>query len=178
MDNIKAAADLVLRYAIARALFRGAVFKIPRNLEHQIRGGVRYLARGVLLNEVTMGRIPAIVYDRKDPDFWAAVVGGLDNAIEMEPAQLNEVRRAVLHDEGTLPLPAEREEVAVAEQLVGGVAASALSNGVTIQSADPRKLRRKVRLSRPYRAVQFVMRCLVIGRRAPDRLEGGAGLGM
>ena len=65
MDNIKAAADSVLRYLITRALFRGAVFKPPPNLEHQIRGGVRYLARGVLLNEVTMGRTPAIVDDRK-----------------------------------------------------------------------------------------------------------------
>jgi len=176
MDNIKAAADLVLRYLITRALFRGAVFKPPPHLEHQIRGGVRYLARGVLLNEVTMGRTPAIVYDRKDPDFWAAVVGGDDGAIDMEPARLSEVRRAVLYDEGTLPLPTQREEVS--EQLVDGVAACAVSNSVTVQSADPRKLRAKVRLSRPYRAVQFVMRRLVIGRSAPDRLEGGAGLGM
>jgi hypothetical protein len=173
MDNIKAAADLVLRYVIVRASFRGAVFKPPPNLEHQIRGGVRYLAMGVLLNEVTMGRTPAIIHDRKDPDFWAAVIGGLDSAIDMEPAQLNEVRRVVLYDEGTLPLPAEREEVV--EQLIAGVAASALSSGVTIHSADPRKLRTKVRRRRPHRAVQFVMRCLVIGRRASDRLKG-AGL--
>jgi hypothetical protein len=115
MDNIKTAADLVLRYLIARALFRGAVFKPPPNLEHQIRGGVRYLARGVLLNEVTMGRIPAIVYDRKDPDFWAAIIGGDDGAIDMEKAQLNEVRQVVLYDEGSLPLPARDEEGA--EQL-------------------------------------------------------------
>ena len=177
MDNIKAAADLVLRYLIARSLFRGAVLKPPPNLEHQIRGGVRYLARGVLLNEVTMGRTPAIVDDRKDPDFWAAVIGGDDSPIDMEPAQLNEVRRAVLHDEGTLPVPAEREEVAE-PLVVGALPASALSNSDTIQSADPRKLRTKVRLSRPHRAVQFVMRCLVIGHRAPDRLKGGAGLGV
>src|SRR5205823_6529117 len=102
----------------------------------------------------------------KDPDFWAAVIGGDDGAIHMEPAQLNEVRRVVLYDEGTLPLPEEREELA--EQLIGGVAASALSNSVTIQSADPRKLRTKLRLSHPYGAFQFVMRCLVVGRRAPD----------
>ena len=105
MDDIKVAADLVLRYVIARALFRGAAFRPPPNLEHQIRGGVRYLAGGVLLNEVTMGRNPAIVHDRKDPDFWAAVIGGDDSAIDMEPAQLTAVRRAVLYDKGTLPLP-------------------------------------------------------------------------
>ena len=176
MDKIKAAADLVCRYVIARTLFRGTVLKLPVNLEHQIRGGVRYAAGGVLLNEVTLGRTPAIVYDRKDPDFWAAVIGGDDGATDMDQAQLNEVRRVVLYDEGTLPLPEEREELA--EQLIGGVAASALSNSVTIQSADPRKLRTKLRLSRPHRAVQFVMRCLVIGHRAPDRLKGGAGLGV
>ena len=176
MDNTKVAADLVLRYLIAKSLFRGAVFKPPPNLEHQIRGGVRYLARGVLLNEVTMGRTPAIVDDRKDPDFWAAVIGGLDSAIDMEPAQLNEVRRVVLHGEGALPLPEEREELA--EQLIGGAAASALSNSDTVQTADPRKLRTKLRLSRPYGAVQFVMRCLVVGRRTPDRLKVGAGLGV
>jgi hypothetical protein len=123
-----------------------------------------------------MGRTPAIVYDRKDRDFWAAVIGGDDGAIDMDKAQLNEVRRVVLYAEGNLSLPTQREEVA--EQLIGGVAASALSNGVTVQSADPRKLRTKLRLSRPHRAVQFIMRCLVIGHRAPDRLKGGAGLGV
>src|SRR5438046_10691049 len=105
MDNIKAAADLVLRYLITRALFRGAVFKPPSHLEHQIRGGVRYLARGVLLNEVTMGRTPAIVDDRKDPDFWAAVIGGHDGAIDINKAQLNELRRVVLNDEGRQAVP-------------------------------------------------------------------------
>src|SRR5690348_7810969 len=110
MDNIKVAADLVLRYVITRALFRGAVIKPPPNLEHQIRGGVRFLARGVLLNEVTMGRTPAIVYDRKDPDFWAAIIGGDDSAIELEPAKLTAVRRAVLYDDGTLALLAGSEQ--------------------------------------------------------------------
>ena len=112
MDHIKAAADLVLRYLITRALFRGAVFKPPPNLEHQIRAGVRYLAKGVLLNEVTMGRTPAIVDDRKDRDFWAAVIGGDDGAIDMDKAQLDELRRVVLNDEGNLPLTAGGEEAA------------------------------------------------------------------
>jgi hypothetical protein len=176
MNKTKAAADLILRYVIARALFRGAVFKPPPNLEHQIRGGVRYLCGGILLNEVTLGRTPAIIHDRKDPDFWAAVIGGLDSAIDMEPAQLNEIRRVVLYDERTLPLPAEREEVA--EPLVDGVAGSALSNSDTMQRADPGKLRTEVSLSRPHRVAQFVMRWLVVGRRAPDRLKGGASLGL
>ena len=101
MDRMKVAADLVFRYVIARALFRGTVLQLPINLEHQIRGGVRYVAGGVLLNEVTLGRNPAIVHDRKDPDFWAAVIGGDDSAIDMDAAELDEIRRVVLHDEGT-----------------------------------------------------------------------------
>ena len=115
MDKIKTAADLVFRYVIARALIRGTVLKLPVNLEHQIRGGVRYVAGGVLLNEVTLGRTPAIVYDRKDPDFWAAVIGGDDGATDIDQAQLNEVRRVVLYDEGNLPLAAGDKEAA--EQL-------------------------------------------------------------
>ena len=63
----------------------------------------------MLLNEVTVRPTPAIVYDRKDPNFWVAVIGGDDSAIGMDPAELNEVRRAVLYDEGTLPLLGERE---------------------------------------------------------------------
>ena len=111
MDKMTAAADLVCRYVIARALFRSKVLKLPANLEHQIRSGVRYVAGGVLLNEVTLGCSPAIIHDRKDPDFWAAVIAGDDRAIDMEPAQLAEVRRVVLHDEGTLPPPMAREKI-------------------------------------------------------------------
>ena len=110
MNKTNAAADLVLRYLIARALFRGKTFRPPKNLEYQITGGVRYFA-GVLLNEVAMRSAPAIVYDRKDPDFWAAVIGGDDSATDMDPADLNEVRRAVLSGEGTLPLPMASEVV-------------------------------------------------------------------
>jgi hypothetical protein len=34
MDRMKVAADLVFRYVIARALFRGTVLQLPINLEH------------------------------------------------------------------------------------------------------------------------------------------------
>ena len=104
MNKTNAAADLVLRYLIARALFRGKTFRPPKNLEYRIAGGVRSFA-GILLNEVAMRSAPAIVYDRKDPDFWAAVIGGDDSATDMDPVDLNGVRRAVLSGEGTLPLP-------------------------------------------------------------------------
>ena len=59
-----------------------------------------------------MGRTPAILYDRKDPDFWAAVIGGDDSATDMDPIDLGEVRRAVLSGEGTLPLPMVSEVAA------------------------------------------------------------------
>src|SRR5437763_8534956 len=150
MSNTKAAADLVLRYLIAMALFRGIEFKPPKNLEHQIRAGVRYPAGGVLLNEVTVRLIPAIIYDRKDPDFWAAVIGGDDNAVDMEPADLNEVRRAVLYDEGTLPLP--REGVEAAGQREVAPQAPMPSKRDTMQPADPRNLHIKVRFRRLYAA--------------------------
>ena len=158
MSNTKAAADLVLRYLIARALFRGIEFKPPKNLEHQIRAGVRYPAGGVLLNEVTVRLIPAIIYDRKDPDFWAAVIGGDDSAIDMDPADLNEVRRVVLSDEGALPLPKEGQDVAPHREV--SQQASTLSNSDVLQRADPRNRQMKACLSGPYRAVQFVMRRL------------------
>ena len=83
MNKTNAAADLVLRYLIARALFKGKTFRPPRNLECQVRGGVRSFA-GVLLNDVAMRSAPAIVYDRKDPDFWAAEIGGDDGATDMD----------------------------------------------------------------------------------------------
>jgi len=84
----------------------------------------------------------------------------------MDPADLNEVRRAVLYDEGTLPLLGEGEETAghreVAQQ------APVPSKRDTVQPADPRSLHMTVRLRRPYRAVKFIMRLLVVGRRSPD----------
>jgi len=159
-DKTKAAADLVLRYLIARALFRGTLFKPPKNLEYQISGGVRYPGGGVLLNEVSLRPIPAIVYDRKDPDFWAAVIGGDDSAIDMDPADLNEIRRVVLSDKGALPLPQQGQDVA--QHREGSQQAPALSNSDILQRADPRNGRIKARLSRPYRAVQFLMRRLAL----------------
>jgi len=119
----------------------------------------------VLLNEVTVRPTPAIVYDRKDPNFWVAVIGGDDSAIGMDPAELNEVRRAVLYDEGTLPLLGERE---AARQREVAQQAPVPSERDTMQLADPRHLHIEVGLRRPYRAVQFIMRLLVVGRRSPD----------
>ena len=84
----------------------------------------------------------------------------------MDPADLNEVRRAVLYDEGTLPLP--REGVEAAGQREVAPQAPMPSKRDTMQPADPRNLHIKVRFRRLYAAVQFVMRWLVVGRRSPD----------
>ena len=76
MNKTKAAAALVLRYLTARALFRKTDWDILTNLERKIAGGIRALPGGVLLNEVALMPEPAIVYDRNDPEFWAAIIGG------------------------------------------------------------------------------------------------------
>ena len=78
MNKTKAAAGLVLRYLTVRALIRGRDWEIPANLEYRIAGGIRALLGGIVLNEVALMPEPAIIYDRKDPDFWTAIIGGDD----------------------------------------------------------------------------------------------------
>jgi len=103
MTKTKAAADLVARYLTARALFRQTPWELPSNLEDLIGRGVRLLPDGVLVNEVPLQPAPAIIYDRKDPMFWSAIIGGEDSAIDMDPAEQEQVRQFVLED-WTLPV--------------------------------------------------------------------------
>ena len=105
MNKTKVAAALVLRYLTARALFRRTDWDVPANLERKIAGGIRALPGGVLLNEVALMPEPAILYDRKDPEFWAAIIGGDDNAIEIDDTELNKIREFVVSGECALPLP-------------------------------------------------------------------------
>jgi hypothetical protein len=105
LTKTKAAAALVLRYLTVRALFRRTDWEIPANLEHKIAGGVRAFPGGVLLNEVALMPAPAIIYDRKDPDFWTAIIGGEDNAIAIDPKELSELRDFVMNGECALPFP-------------------------------------------------------------------------
>jgi hypothetical protein len=107
MNKTKVAAGLVLRYLTARALFRRTDREVPANLEDKIAGGVRAFPGGVLLNEVALTPAPAIIYDRKDPDFWTAIIGGDDNAIDIDPKELSELRDFVMNGECALPLPHE-----------------------------------------------------------------------
>ena len=105
MNKTKAAAGLVVRYLTVRALFRRVDWEVPVNLEYEIACGVRALPGGVLLNEVALMPAPAIIDDRKDPDFWAAIIGGDDNAIDIDPNELSELRDFVINGECALPLP-------------------------------------------------------------------------
>src|SRR5207237_8614212 len=101
MTKTKAAAELVARYLTARALFRRTPWEGPSNLEYLIGRGVRLLPDGVLVNEVPLQPAPAIIYDRKDPMFWCAIIGGQHSAIEMDPAEQEQARQYVLDEDWT-----------------------------------------------------------------------------
>ena len=108
MSKTRAAADLVLRYLTARSLFRQTPWEMPSNLEYLIGRGVRLLPGGVLTNEVVLQPSAAIIYDRKDPKFWSAIIGGEEGAIDMDPFEQEQVRQFVLHDDWMWPvLPVE-----------------------------------------------------------------------
>ena len=104
MNRTRAAAELVLRYLTARVLFREAPWEVPPNLEYLIGRGVRLLPGGVLINEVPLMPTPAIIYDRKDPMFWSAIIRGEQRAIDMDAAEQEEVRELVLDDAWTWPV--------------------------------------------------------------------------
>ena len=106
MTKAKAAADLVLRYLTARALFRQTAWDMPSDLEWRIRRGMRHLPGGVIINEVLLMPEPAIIYDREDPQFWFAIIGGETGAIDMNPDEQQQVREFVVSDaEWNLPVP-------------------------------------------------------------------------
>jgi len=79
---------------------------MPPNLEYLIGRGVRLLPGGVLINEVPLMPTPAIIYDRKDPMFWSAIIGGEQDVIEMTPEEQEQVRQFILDENWTLPVMA------------------------------------------------------------------------
>jgi hypothetical protein len=89
----------------ARALFRRTDWEVPTNLEYKIAAGLRALPGGVLLNEVALKPEPAIIYDRKDPDFWTAILGGDDHILDTDPVELSEIREFVMNGDCALPPP-------------------------------------------------------------------------
>jgi hypothetical protein len=126
MGKTKAAADLVLRYLIARAWFRGKPWEPPSNLEYQIGRGVRVLPGGVWINEIALKPTPAIIRDRQDPDFWAAVICGDDGAIDMDTAELAKWRNYVLNN---VPVSEWRELIAACSATRDEVVARRLTLG-------------------------------------------------
>ena len=106
MNRTRAAAELVLRYLTARALFRQTPWEMPPKLEYLIARGVRLLPGGVLINEVLLARTPTIIDDRKDPMFWSAIIGGEQDVIEMTPEEQEQVRQFILDENWTLPVMA------------------------------------------------------------------------
>jgi hypothetical protein len=106
MNRTRAAAELVLRYLTARALFRQTPWEMPPNLEYLIGRGVRLLPGGVLINEVLLTPTPAIIGDRKDPMFWSAIIGCEESAIEMSSEEQEQVRQFILDEDWTLPVMA------------------------------------------------------------------------
>ena len=99
-------AAAVYRYLEARSWFRNT--KLPRTpaglrltpeaLAEDLGQGLRLVADGVL---VYPGVSPPIVGDDADPDFLAAITGR-DEAVDLEPDQLEELRRYVSRG-GSLP---------------------------------------------------------------------------
>src|SRR5947208_16903227 len=102
MTKTKAAAELVARYLTARALFRRTPWEVPSNLEYLIGRGVRLLRDGVLVNEVPLQPAPAIIYDRNDPMFCSAIIGGEDSAVDLDPAEQAQDRHFLLEADRTL----------------------------------------------------------------------------
>ena len=89
---------------------------MPTNLEYKIAAGVRALPGGVVLNEVALTPEPAIIYDRKDPDFWTAIIAGDDRVLDIDPAELSEIREFVMNGDCALPLPLQ-SRVSLASRL-------------------------------------------------------------
>ena len=58
-----------------------------------------------MLNEIALVPAPAIIYDRKDPDFWTAIFGGDDSAIDIDPNELDDPREFVKNGGCGLPFP-------------------------------------------------------------------------
>ena len=106
-DATKAStAVAVYRYLEARSWYKGT--KLPRTpagprvtpetLAENLGQGLRLLADGVLVYPAAS---PPIVGDDADPNFLAAITGR-DEAVDIEPDQLEQLRRYVLRG-GSLP---------------------------------------------------------------------------
>src|SRR3979411_964087 len=91
---------LVYRYLIARVGLRKANLPSLATLDHEMKHGYQLLIGGVSVDRTAS---PPISADAQDPDFFAAGAGGNSGAIDLNPNDLEQTRRFVLYDRGSLP---------------------------------------------------------------------------
>jgi hypothetical protein len=101
---------VVYRYLIARVGLRKADLPPLSDLEYQMKHGFDRLTGGVVVNRNATQPITA---DDKDPAFYAAVVNGHAEAIDITPLDLQQTRNFVLHNKGSLPPPFGRSDADV-----------------------------------------------------------------
>ena len=97
---------MVRRYAIAWSACRNADRNGFADLEQDMAQGYGMLLCGILVEPQAS---PVITADVKDHDFFAAILGNDDSAVpDMTPYELQQVRRYVIHGEGTVPVSKRR----------------------------------------------------------------------
>jgi hypothetical protein len=98
---------LVYRYLIARVGLRKANLPPLATLDHEMKHGHQLLTGGLSVDRTVR---PPLTADDQDPDFFAAVVEGNNGAIDLNPEDLEQTRRFVLYDQGSLPPPFGRAD--------------------------------------------------------------------
>ena len=98
---------VVYRYLIARVGLRKADLPPLSDLEYQMKHGFDRLTGGVVVNRNATQPITA---DDQDPAFYAAVVNGHAEAINITSLDLEQTRSFVLHNKGSLPPPFGRSD--------------------------------------------------------------------
>ena len=98
---------LVYRYLIARVGLRKANLPSLATLDHEMKHGYQLLTGGVSVDRTAS---PPITADDQDPDFFAAVVRGNNGTINLNLDDLEQTRRFVLYDQGSLPPPFGRSD--------------------------------------------------------------------
>jgi hypothetical protein len=101
---------MVRRYALAWRAYRTAERNGFAKLEQDMAQGYGMLLCGILVEPQVS---PVITADAKDPQFFAAIFSNDDSAIpDMTLYELQQVRRYIIHGEGTAPV-AKRRVVAM-----------------------------------------------------------------
>ena len=129
---------VVYRYLIARVGLRKADLPALFDLEYQMKHGLDRLTGGVVVNRSATQPITA---DEQDPAFYAAVIEGHAEAIEITPLDLEQTRNFVLYNKGSLPPPFGRSDLEAAEPVddmpdVGRALTSRTDPGIAAKKAQ------------------------------------------